>query len=472
MFSYNKASGRRMLLSPLTARLFRLIAVAFVVALAGSSPGSRASLDAAHARSAARPNVLIIVTDDQRAGTMRVMPKTRRWFARGGRRYPHAFVTTPLCCPSRTSILTGLFAHNHGVHRNGIRTVPHDLMLQRYLSDAGYQTAIVGKLVNGWSVKRTPPYFDRWATTDGSPGYFDVDFNLNGTVKRVPGYGTSFMARRSVSVLRHFELDDTRPWFLYVAPYAPHRPTLPQPKYADAPVPRWLPNPAVFESDRSDKPPWTRRKRVSLSSVSRMRADQLRTLMSVDDLVGSVLRELGSLDERRNTLAVFLSDNGNMWGEHGLLTKRHPYTDSIKVPLYLRWPGHIAPGSIHNRRATNVDLAPTVVAATRVTPLTPMDGKSLLDSWTRPRLYTEYWRTFDHKSIPPWDSVRTAHVHYIQYYDAERARVIYREYYRLDSDPWELRNVFHDGDPSNNAKTRWLRDLIRRYKACSGATCP
>jgi arylsulfatase A-like enzyme len=462
-----------MLLSPFAARWLRLVAVASVAfVVAGSSPDSRAALDDAQAQSRARPNVLIIVTDDQRAGTISVMPKTRRWFVHGGRRYPHAFVTTPLCCPSRTSILTGLFAHNHGVHTNGIGTVPHHLMLQRYLSDAGYQTAIVGKLVNGWAVKRTPPYFDRWATTDGSPGYFDVVFNLNGTVKQIPGYGTTLVARRSVSLLQHFEADDSRPWFLYIAPYAPHRPSTPQPNYAEASVPRWRPNPAVYESDRSDKPSWVRRQSVSLSGVNRKRADQVRTLMSVDDLVGSVFRELGSLDERRNTLAVFLSDNGNMWGEHGLLTKRYPYSDSIKIPLYLRWPGHVAPGSVDRRRVTNVDLAPTVAAATGVTPLTPMDGKSLLDSWTRPRLFTEYWRTADHKSIPPWDSIRTARVHYIQYYDADRTRVIYREYYRLDSDPWELRNLLHDGDPSNDPRTRWLRDLIRQYRSCSGATCP
>jgi arylsulfatase A-like enzyme len=455
------------------ARLLRLVAVSSVaVVLTGSSPGSPGAAEDAHAQSGTRPNVLIIVTDDQRARTMRVMPKTRRWFARGGRRYPHAFVTTPLCCPSRTSILTGLFAHNHGVHTNGSRIVPHDLTLQRYLSDAGYQTAIVGKLVNGWSLKSTPPYFDRWATTDGSPGYFDVTFNLDGTVKQIPGYGTTFMTRRSVSLLRDFEVDDSRPWFLYIAPYAPHAPSTPQAKYADASVPRWRPNPAVFESDRSDKPLWVRRKSVSLRGVSRRRADQLRTLMSVDDLVGSVFRELGSLGERRDTLAIFLSDNGNMWGEHGLLTKRYPYTDSIKVPLYLRWPGHIAPGSVDLRTATNVDLAPTVAGATGVTPLTPMDGKSLLESWARPRLFTEYWRDVNVKGIPPWDSIRTAQVHYIQYYDAERARVIYREYYRLDRDPWELRNLLHDGDPSNNPSTRWLRDLIRQYNACSGTTCP
>jgi arylsulfatase A-like enzyme len=459
--------------SPLIARPLSLLHVAFIaLLLTGSSPVSQAALDEASAQAGAPPNVLIIVTDDQRVGTMAVMPKTRHWFVDGGRRYPHAFVTTPLCCPSRTSILTGLFAHNHGVHTNGHPAVPFDVTLQRYLSDAGYQTAIVGKLVNDWAVSRNPPYFERWATTNGSPGYFDAQFNINGTVKRIPGYSTTFMARKSVSLLRHFEQDDSRPWFLYVAPYAPHAPSTPEPKYAGARVPGWTPNPAVFESDRSDKPSWVRQKSVSLSTVERRRADQLRTLMSVDDLVGSVFQELGSLAERRDTVAIFLSDNGNLWGEHGVLTKRYPYTESIEVPLFLRWPGRIEAGSIDYRKATNVDLAPTIAAATGIAPLVPMDGRSLLDSWRRPGLFTEYWRTADHPSIPPWDSIRTAHVHYIQYYDAERARVIFREFYRLDSDPWELHNFLHDGDPANNPRTRWLRDLIARYKTCSGLTCP
>jgi arylsulfatase A-like enzyme len=459
--------------SPLRARwLARLAAVATAAfALTGASPAHQAA-QATEAPAEPRPNILIIVTDDQRTGTMRVMRKTGHWFIKGGRRYPHAFVTTPLCCPSRTSILTGMFAHNHRIHTNVSRAFPHDLTLQRYLSEAGYQTAIVGKLVNGWTVRRDPPYFQRWATTGGSPGYFDAKFNINGTVEEVPGYATTFMARKSVSLLHQFEQDDSRPWFLYVAPFAPHAPSTPEAKYAGAAVPPWSANPAVFESDRSDKPPWVRRKSVPLDSVNRIRVQQLRTLMSVDDLVGNVFRELGSLDERRDTLAIFLSDNGEMWGEHGLLTKRYPYTHSIKVPLFLRWPGHIEGASVDQRKATNVDLAPTIVAATGVVPLAPMDGKSLLDTWSRPRLFTEYWRTADHKSIPPWDSIRTAHVHYVQYYDADRARIIFREFYRLDSDPWELHNLLHDGDPSNNPPTRWLRRLIRHYKTCSGLTCP
>lgn len=450
-------------------RLFTLASVAF---LACSSPGAPAALENSVAPALTPPNILIIVTDDQRAGTMRVMPETRRWFARGGRRYPHAFVTTPLCCPSRTSILTGRFAHNHGVHWNASWGVPHRRMLQRYLSGAGYHTAIVGKFLNGWGIRQNPPYFDRWATTDGSPGYYDVEFNLNGAVKRIPGYATSFMARKSVSLLDHFERDDSRPWFLYIAAYAPHRPSIPEPRFVNATVPRWSLNKAAFELDLGDKPPWVKKEQTSLGATERRRADQLRTLMSVDELVGDVFRELGALGERRDTLAIFLSDNGMMWREHGLLGKRYPYTYSVKVPLFLRWPGHVEPGSSDSRTVTNVDLAPTISDVTGFVPDTPMDGKSLFDRWSRPHLFTEYWRTRDHMAIPGWDSIRTAHVHYTQYYGPTRPSVIYREYYRLDSDPWELRNLLHDGDPSNNPPTRWLRELIRQYRSCSGTTCP
>jgi arylsulfatase A-like enzyme len=457
----------------LAATVFRLAACVSVAGvLAGSGPGSRAALDDAYADSRAQPNVLIIVTDDQRVGTLEVMSKTRHWFRDGGRRFPHANVTTPLCCPSRTSILTGLFAHNHGVHRNATSGVPQRLMLQRHLTDADYQSGIIGKFLNGWRVRWNPPYFDRWATTRGSPGYFNVRFNVNGTVRTVPGYATRFMAKKAVSFLRGFERHDSRPWFLYVATYAPHRPSLPEPRFAGVPVPAWNAPPAVFEADRSDKPPWVRAKHASPARAARTRADQLRALLSVDQLVGAVFRELGALDERRDTLAILLSDNGFMWGEHGLMGKRVPYMAAVRVPLFLRWPGHVKAASIDHRNVTNVDLAPTVMAAAGLTPPSPMDGRSLFEDWRRPRVFTEYWRIPDHPLVPGWEAIRTRRLHYVQYYDPSRRKVIFRELYRLSEDPWELHNLLHDGNSRNDPPTRWLQRLIRRYAACAGVTCP
>jgi hypothetical protein len=121
------------------------------------------------------------------------------------------------------------------------------------------------------------------------------------------------------------------------------------------------------------------------------RDKMLRTLMSADDMVGKVFDELHALKERRDTLAIFLSDNGYAWGEHGIRGKWRPYTESIRVPLAMRWPGHFEPGSIDTGIATNVDLAPTIMAAAGLSPTAPMDGISLLQPGTRQRLFSEFW---------------------------------------------------------------------------------
>ena len=415
------------------------------------------------------PNVLIILTDDQRVGTLGVMPHTVQFFRNRGRMFTRGFVTTPLCCPSRSSIFTGLYAHNHGVLTNGEHSLPQSVTLQRYLHDAGYRTAIVGKYLNGWPLDRNPPYFDRWALEKGST-YRDPEFNVNGSVRTIKGYATNILASKAVQSLKAFEATDSRPWFLYLAPKAPHLPATPAPEYALAPVSEWARNPAVLESDSRDKPPWVQDSHASRSWVAATRANMLRTLMSVDDLVGRVSRTLETLGERRGTIAFFLSDNGFMWGEHGLTRKGHPYTHSIKVPLLLRWPGHVAPGSQDGRFAANIDLAPTILDAAGITPLAPMDGRSLLRAWNR-RLFTEMFRPGDGKAAG-WASVRTKRMQYVEYYDDSRSRVVFREYYRLDRDPWQLTNLLRDGNPANNPDTAWLHRLLRTYRACGGSACP
>jgi arylsulfatase A-like enzyme len=417
----------------------------------------------------ASPNILVVVTDDQRADTLGAMPATRRIFFRKGRAFRPAFVTTPLCCPSRASIFTGLFAHNHGIKSNGSAALPQDRTVQRYLDDAGYMTALVGKYLNSWPLRADPPYFDRWALIRPD-SYVNAEFNLNGRVRTLPGYSTNVIARKAVDWLRRFESNDARPWFLYLAPVAPHRPATPAPEYGVAAVPRWRPPPSVFEGNRSDKPPWFRTKSASLESVRDFRARQLRTLMSVDDLIAKVFQQLGLLHERR-TLAVFMSDNGFLWGEHGLTKKFNPYTEAVAVPLALRWPGHLAPGTTDRRNATNLDIAPTVLDAAGVDPATPMDGRSLLDTWTRRAVFTEYWARPAGED-QSWKAVRTRGAHYIEYYSDDFSRVLFREYYQLRRDPWELRNLLHDGDPSNNPDTRAERAWIRQYQDCSGSSCP
>ena len=433
------------------------------------------------------PNVLIIVTDDQRAtDTLSAMPQTRRSFLAGGTRYSNAFAATPLCCPSRATILTGRYAHNTRVRTNNQATkLEPATMFPRLLRNAGYHTAMVGKFLNAWPAARRPPHFDRYAMVLGSDDYVAPRINLNGSVRRVSGYTTTLVRRFSLRFLRRFERRDDRPWLLYVAPGAPHLPATPEQRYADAHIPSWSGNPSVFERDRADKPSFVQRLHYTFQEGRVVRAAQLRALMSVDDLVGRVFESLGALDERRDTLAILVSDNGFMWADHGIGgeggfagQKRLPYTASVKVPMILRWPGHVTPGATSTRLTGTVDIAPTVLEAAGVAPgpaMPPLDGRSLLQPDVRDRVLLEYWR-LGNTPFTTWVSIRTRRFQYTEYYGDDRRTRIFREYYDLRRDPWQLRNLFHDADPSNDPRVRRIAAQLAADRRCRGTqgrrACP
>ena len=292
------------------------------------------------------------------------MPATRRLFRREGRNYPNAYVTTPLCCPSRTSILTGRYAHNHGVLTQDPQALDVRTTIPRYLQRAGYLSGIVGKYLNRWGllpgyVPVSPPYFDLWSTTRSDSGYYGSTFNENGRLRKVKGYSTDYIGRKTIEFLQAFERRDERPWFMYTATIAPHPPGVAKATYRQAPVPAWPGDPAVFEADRSDKPPFIQERTNSYERGAALRARQLRSLMSVDDMVRRIFRELRRTGEDRNTVAFFLSDNGFLWSQHGILNKTVPYLQSIRVPLLVRWPRQVGAGSVDDRIVANVDLAPT-----------------------------------------------------------------------------------------------------------------
>src|ERR671932_692286 len=203
-----------------------------------------------------RPNVLLVVTDDQTVNEMAVMAHARRWLSRGGVTFDHAFVTTPQCCPSRASILSGRFAHNTGVKDNfDAAKLNHATTVEHLLRSSGYETAIFGKFLNSWDMRRDPPFFDRWAITSHSGrGYRDGRWNVQGQMRTVHAYNTDFLFRKT----RRFISSADTPWFAYLATAAPHAPFRAAPRYARRPVPRWRPNPAVRERHRSDKPGFVR----------------------------------------------------------------------------------------------------------------------------------------------------------------------------------------------------------------------
>jgi arylsulfatase A-like enzyme len=435
----------------------------------------------------AQPNVLIVVTDDQRQG-LGVMPSTTFALARKGVRFDKAVSTTPLCCPARASIFTGRYAHNHGVVTEAdANALDQSSTLQYYLQQAGYSTALFGKYLNSWEVENAPPYFNRWAFFAKSRNaYRDGRWNVNGMVERPSEYSTRFIEEQALGFLEEQAIvAPDQPWFMYLAPTAPHSPFVPERRYRDAYVGGWRKTPAMRESDRSDKPPYVQVQFRRPGIGRHLRRRQFHTLMSVDDLMASVLRSLRTRDELDDTLVFFLSDNGFLWGEHGLIKKSVPYLPSVEVPFLMRVPG--STDAVDDRRlVANIDIAPTVLAATGVEATgPPMDGRPLLDSsQSRDRILLEYYDQKDTRGgsrfeAPTWASTLTPDFQYIEYYKDDATTITYREYYNLRLDPYQLDNVIDDGDPANDIdplSLQLLSQQLAQDRNCSGTSglqaCP
>jgi arylsulfatase A-like enzyme len=195
--------------------------------------------------------------------------------------------------------------------------------------------------------------------------------------------------------------------------------------------------------------------------------------MSVDDMVRSVFTTLQKLHELNNTLAFFTSDNGFLWGEHGIGGKTLPYTESIRVPFLARWPGHIQSGRVNDGLVSNVDIAPTILQAAGLqpNPQFPMDGRSLLDDQSaRKRLLTEYFNDPHFPKVPSWASIRTRRYQYTEYYDGTQA--VFFEYYDLIRDPAELHNLIGVPDAKTEAAIERAAALLQQVGDCSGRSCP
>jgi arylsulfatase A-like enzyme len=417
------------------------------------------------------PNILFIVTDDQRGG-LQVMPRTRQLFQHEGRRFPNGFVTTPLCCPSRTSIMTGLYAHNHGI----IDNLPEDELqlrddtLQARLSELGYTTAAYGKFLNKWPIEQTPPDFDDFAIM--SHAYKDSTWNVNGTLGTQSGYTTNLVGERAVGFVES-QASSGQPWMMYVHPYAPHLPATPEPEFSKTRIAKWEGNPAVLRKDRSGKPGFVRKAPYDLRKGRDIRTRQFRALMSVDRMIDRVFTTLQNTGQSDNTLAVFISDNGYMWGDFGLLKKGVPYTQAVNVPFFIRWPNAIAPGTVDRRLVANIDLVPTVLSALSQ-PHAGLDGRDLLDgSWERDRIQLEYWCSAE--ECRPWASTRTKAHQYVEYYN-KAGGVKFREYYDLRKDRWQLHNLLADRNRKNDPKLGPIEEQLAADRVCSGQTgataCP
>ncbi|GAA0954188.1 sulfatase [Actinocorallia libanotica] len=412
---------------------------------------SRAIPEAGRARR--RPNVLIIVTDDHPKHAAWALRKTRRWLVDQGVEFVNGHTTTPLCAPARASILSGRYAHNHGVRDNHQKLrLDQDATLQRHLRDAGYRNGMFGKYLNEWRIASPPEHFEDFAVL--SPvGYVDGRFNHNGRIARLPGYTTHRIRDFALDFIRRGAADP-RPWFAYVAPYASHAPFTPEEAYADARVPAWTGRPSTAEADKGDKPAYLRGARISAARGKTIRRQQMRTLLTVDDTVQALRDTLKATGQLDNTLVIFIGDNGFLWADHGWARKSVPYRPAIEVPFFLSWPaGGLASGTKDRRLAANIDISATVLDAARIKPTTPQDGRSLLRSGSRDHLLVEFWKQGGDPRPPhSWASYVTRTEQYTEYYDLHTnkrgepvgsGKVLFREYYDLLRDPHQLVNKLH-----------------------------
>ncbi len=423
----------------------------------------------APAEEPSRPNFVFVLVDDLRFDALGCTghpfartPNIDR-LAREGATFRNAFVTTPLCSPSRASFLTGLYAHGHGVRDNSNHDrLSHRLVtFPRLLRDAGYETAYVGKWHMGTDDSPRPG-FDHWVSFRGQGRYADQVLNVDGEATQTEGYLTDILSDHAVAFLQRRH---ERPFALYLSHKAVHGPFTPAERheglYADQPIPR----PESAEDRLEGKPALTReearapakkagagnarapakeaRRRGTGTEVIR---NQLRALRSIDEGVGRVLEALeraGSLDE---TLVIFTSDNGYFWGEHGLGDKRWAYEESIRIPLLMRLPGLIEGGSRIDGIALNVDIAPTLLDLAGAAIPAGSHGRSLVPllrgeaiPW-REAMLAEYLREERYPQTPSWQAVRTGRWKLIHYTELEGMD----ELYDLRADPHELRNVIRE----------------------------
>ncbi len=384
-----------------------------------------------------RPNFLVIVTDDQRFDTMQYMPKTQELIFDQGVTFSKAYITTPFCCASRSSILTGMYAHNHEVYVNEDK-----LKYKTFVEDLhknGYYTGLVGKYLNSWDGSERPE-FDFWVSFWGGtvPSYYDPDLNINGTWSKHTGYITYLFKDQVITFLDEAS-GQRKPFFLLFAPNAPHAPFTPAKEdtalYQD--LPPYRPE-SYNEEDTSDKPFSISEKPFltedEMVSIDNIRRRQILTLTALDRSIEEIMAKLKETGEMDNTVIIFISDNGKHWGEHRLDQKNTAYEESVKVPFAIRYPALIPTPYTEDRLVSNIDIAPTLYELSETRMTTNMDGFSLLSLIEG----TENWRTS--LLLEAWpDRGAWVAVHTGQYIYIENEGYI-SEFYDLSIDPYEMEN--------------------------------
>jgi N-acetylglucosamine-6-sulfatase len=437
----------------------------------------------------ARPNVVFIVADDLDWSGIEHMPALKALFTHSGTTFTNSYVTTSVCCPSRSSFLTGQYVHNHGVLDNrfplgGFRKFfesgKEKSTIATWLQEAGYRTGLIGKYLNFYPqrVKNptyVPPGWDYWRAVFFPESYLEYQINENGKVETYGAtpdeYLTDMLRNKALDFFSHAK-NDPRPFFLYLAPLAPHAPAEPAARHANALPGIQAPRPPSFnEEDVSDKPEWVRRLPL-MTEETTARTDEwyrrrAQSMLAVDEMLTTLVDSLHDSGRLENTYLIFTSDNGFQLGPHRMdHGKGDGYEESIRVPLIVRGPG-VPTGARVDAPVLNIDVAPTIAELTGARAADFVDGRSFVPflrgikpkTWRKDFLI-EHW-TDEEDGIPNYLGLHTSEHVYLEYPSGER------ELYDLKRDPYQMQSV-HASAPALAQK---LAARLASLKDCKAAGC-
>jgi arylsulfatase A-like enzyme len=489
------------------------------VLLAAAAPSVAASpTPAGGAEAHAKPNFIVILTDDLDTKSAEFMPRLTALLAKPGTTFTNYFVTDSLCCPSRASLLRGQYPHNHQVLSNHppegsfekfYKLGEEQSTIATWLQAAGYRTVLLGKYLNAYIGKEpvdapsrwdgwyervkdyvegkplyVPPGWDEWyASINHHTKYFHYQLNENGRAvsygRGAHEYETDVLAAKTVDFIARTGAKGKQPFFIYLAPAAPHTPAVPAPRHAEEFPRATAPETASFnEANLSGKPAWLQAKPLlsaeDILDIDRLYRRRLQSMLAVDEMIEKIvdaLRAHGLLD---HTYIFFTSDNGFHLGEHRLkLGKATAYEEDIRVPLIVRGPG-VPAGKTLPHLALNIDLAPTLAELAGIAAPGFVDGRSLGPVLTSAPPSPHAWRDdflvefWPHRPgyaavhDPGYVALRTRDHLYVEYGTGER------ELYDLRVDPDELHNVVNAVNPGVLAQ---LSKRVSELKHCAAETC-
>lgn len=458
-------------------------------------------------------NVIFILSDDHRydyMGFLNTIPWLRTptldFMAQNGAYIQNAFVTTALSSPSRASILTSLFSHEHTVVDNQAPTPGNLVYFPQYLQKAGYKTAFLGKWHMGDTGWDPQPGFNHWEAFQGQGSYYDVEMNVNGKIVkyRSEEYVTDLLTKHAIEFI---EENKENPFFVYLSHKAVHDPFIADSKnrgcYANEEVPKpdsfkkpyygnsVLPSKNMEGKPKIDDwygegrmPDWVKQQRESWHGVDysyhgRTTYEEeckkyCESLTTMDDYIKQLFDYLKKEGLDQSTLVVYMGDNGFCWGEHGLIDKRNFYEASVRVPMLAYCPELIKPGTVVENIIQNIDIAPTIMEACGVEKEKQMRGMSFypllvgreVDNW-RNKIFYEYYWEYDFPHTPTMFGVRTERYKYIKYHGIWDTN----ELYDLVADPHETNNLIASPDYQDVAKTM-LEDLYDWLENTNGMNIP